>query len=284
MKSKLNNSNQEFYSTYKDPFATSGIADLFINGSQIHNALRKHIESLCPTQDIKVLELASGSGSKRWKTIAANSSRSWEVTLSDFSTNVFDTRKEERALTNLVLRATLIDLLKPLRLEASHKALKNRFDVIIATYGFDSIWAKHDVHIKNTLTIAQKTNPYANEILDYYKDLKGRAFNFPGGMLAKIKEAFSLLLKPQGVFVSADVAFVNKIDSLNTGSLFNKTHFLSGKHALFKAEDYGVAEFILNKCGFKTSTTTLNDFLAMYNEEIPLNLSDHCVITVQKAV
>ncbi len=216
---------------------SSGVADFLATNQSVQLALKSWLETLTPANPIRLLELGSGPRADRWQIIAKEpKTRDYQVTLSDFSHNALPKNLDK--LDQCILRAVKLDLLTdpfPMR----------TFDVILATYVFDSIWFPEDMYINR--------------------------FHFPGGLIAKVRQAFTSCLSPQGVFISID----------RTSTKFVPEYETSGP-AHFKTENYEIAQSDLQKYGFRVQLISLNTFLQTAGKSLPLDLSDHSVLIVQK--
>lgn len=120
-----------------------------------------------------------------------------------------------------------------------------QYDFILATYVFDAIWFPQDMYINR--------------------------INYPGGLISKIQQTFSSCLSDHGFFISID----------HTSTRFVPEYELSGD-AHFKTENYQLAKTDLEKLGFTVNLLSLNDLLTLAGETLPLDLSDHSVLTVSK--
>lgn len=219
---------------------STAAADFLAVNKPVQIALKHWLELLCDTDPIQVLELGSSSRPDRWQTIAKlPTTRSWQITLSDFS---LDALPEAKFLTNTTCfyyAHKKLDLL-------SDSLPTHRYSAVLATYVFDAIWFPQDKYINS--------------------------INYPGGLIAKVKEAFETCLLPTGTFISID----------RTSTKFVPEYELSGP-ARFKTENYEMAKSGLEKHGFVVNLLSLNNFLGAAHQSVPLDLSDHSVLIVTKS-
>jgi len=322
-KSAINNYNSLFYSSVKDAFLEGQLADFFVKIDAISLAFAKKIEKLIPKDQVRVLELGTGSHFSRWEAIRnEETKKKWEVVLTDFTLNSLP--KVIKSTSQFSFKAKKLDVLKPFP--------KNSVDVVLTTYGFDSVWFPEDIHLERkdgkwyegrykfevsgkrkkmilealakgrslglfltdfeNISIRKKLFPtdlsqvkYKKQIEEYYPagDIK---INFPGGLLAKVDEAFEKMIAPGGVFITGDMAVNSKkgvIPKNNyMGEVEMKDYMTSGKVAKFKVEDYGLAKKILEKKGYRVELVTVEEFIAKSGQEIPLRVVDHLVMVVKR--
>ena len=139
----INNLNSLFYSKVDEVFKSSGLADFFTKIEPIQSALATKIEKLIPKKLIRVKELGSGADLTRWKIISKLRLKSkWQVILTDFSDKSIPNEKILSVRENFHIRSEKHDLLNPVPLLKE----KDRYDAILATYVFDSIWFPQDAH------------------------------------------------------------------------------------------------------------------------------------------
>lgn len=310
----LNKINSLFYSSVDKPFENTGLADFFVKIEPIQIALAKKIEELIPKTTIRIKELGSGKNTSRWEIISkSDSKRKWDVILSDFSTNTLPDIIRIKRSKNFRFSTEKFDLLRPFKSLTEEE----KVDVILTTYGFDSIWFAEDVHlekIKNVWYRAKyKISPLENareiadfqeikierklekvnlknfefgeHISEYYSHKNNVIVNFPGGLIKKVSEAFKTQIAPGGVFIIGDMAVNNRQgriikDSPNGDPVYMKDFKTSGKVAKFKVEDYGLAKIILETKGFNVELESVEDFIKNSGYEIPLEVKDHFVMVI----
>lgn len=213
----------------------SAAAANFLATSQVvQSALRHWIEKFVSTNPIRILELGSSSRLDRWQIISRQTTRTYDVVLSDFTLSALP--QDLPSTDQMKLRAIQLDLLKD-------KFPKYPFNLILATYVFDAIWFPQD--------------QYMNHI------------HYPGGLIAKVQEAFSTCLDRTGIFMSID----------RTSTKFVPEYEMSGP-ARFKTENYELAKQALSGHGFRADVLNLNHFLELAGTRLPLDLSDHSVLIV----
>lgn len=213
----------------------SAAAANFLATSQVvQSALRHWIEKFVPSNPIRILELGSSSRLDRWQIIARQTTRTYDVVLSDFTSSALPT--DLPTSDQMKIRTIKLDLL-------TDTFPHYPFNLVLATYVFDAIWFPQD--------------QYMNHV------------HYPGGLIAKVQEAFSSCLDRTGVFISID----------RTSTKFVPEYELSGP-ARFKTENYDLAKQSLTSHGFHVDVLNLNHFLELAGTRLPLDLSDHSVLIV----
>ncbi|MCH7641166.1 hypothetical protein IID22_03145 [Patescibacteria group bacterium] len=312
----LNKINSLFYSSVDEAFENTGLADFFIKIEPIQIAIAKKIEELIPKTTIRIKELGSGKDLTRWEIISKQKSkRKWDVILSDFSANTLPDLKRIKKSENFRFSTEKLDLLRPFK----RLTEKEKVDVILTTYTFDSIWFAEDFHYeklknkwyvtkykvevdeKNTKKLSDfkkirikkrlskikiEDEKYGDVISKYYSHKSKVSINFPGGLIDKIKEAFEKQITKTGIFIIGDMAVDNRQgriseDSPNGDPLFMKDYATSGKVAKFKVEDYGLAKIILESEGFNVELESVEDFIKNSGYEIPLEVKDHFLMVIK---
>ncbi len=169
-KTVINKYNSLFYSSTKGAFADSGLADFFIKIEPVQFALAKKIESLISKPIIRVKELGAGTSLARWKIICdLKSKKDWQVTLTDFSKNSLPNLENFATPKNFRFCSEQYSLLEPFVLLAK----KDMVDIILTTYGFDSVWFEKDAHYekKNNKWFRAKYALVVDEDCSYKKFL-----------------------------------------------------------------------------------------------------------------
>jgi hypothetical protein len=82
---------------------------------------------------------------------------------------------------------------------------------------------------------------------------EGISINVPGGLIKRICQAFERQLKPDGMFISMDVADIEPPDAAPLPAN------VSGLAARFKIEDYALARHILETEGYQVEFVRLSD-------------------------
>ena len=312
----INKFNSYFYSSLDDVYKESGLADFFTKIEPIQTALAKKIEKLINKQEISIIELGTGKDISRWQIISGHAIKKWVVKLTDFTDNSLPMIDEVSQRKNFDFSTKKIDLLKPFITARE----KNKVDVILATYVFDSIWFQKDLHLekkngkwyqakykltgsftkKMSISDFQKIEiekrleevdigkfEYGEIIAKYYSNKKTISLNFPGGLINKVVEAFDKQIAPGGAFINGDMAvndkkgFIQK-DTPSGKDFYMEDYFTSGKAAKFKLEDYGLAREVLETKGFKVELETVEDFVKDSGYQIPLAVKDHWIMVVKK--
>lgn len=312
----INKLNSHFYTNVDNVFSVSGLADFFTKIEPIQIALAKKIENLIKKSRISVLELGTGSDISRWQIISGIIRKKWVVKLTDFSNNVLPDTKMLPPKDNFSFATEKLDLLQPFRALRE----KDKVDVILATYVFDSIWFPRDLHlekiknkwyqaayrIKGTfinkssvdeyirIKIEKKLNKVnlkeiknGKIISDYYQHKENIKINYPGGLIDKVEEAFDRQISRGGIFIIGDMAVNSKSGFIPKESPKDKAFYMedyhtSGKVAKFKVEDYGLAKKILEKERFSVRLETVEDFVKNSGYEIPLKVKDHWIMVISK--
>ncbi|MBU0570264.1 hypothetical protein KKB40_05845, partial [Patescibacteria group bacterium] len=139
----INSINSLFYSNCNEAFGKSGLADFFVKIEPVQFALAKKIEKLIPKTSVKIKELGAGTSLARWRVICdLKSERNWWVILTDFSKNSLPNLKNYKIPKNFQFSAEQYNLLEPYM----PLAKKDKVDIILTTYGFDSVWFAEDAH------------------------------------------------------------------------------------------------------------------------------------------
>lgn len=164
----INNLNSLFYSKVDEVFKSTGLADFFIKIDPIQSALAAKIENLIPKNNIRVKELGSGADLTRWQIISKlKLERKWQVILTDFTGKSIPDVKALDVSENFHIRSEKYDLLNPTPLLKE----KDRYDAILATYVFDSIWFPQDAHYEKLGNDWQKST-YNIEVNESYPKRK----------------------------------------------------------------------------------------------------------------
>lgn len=150
----INNLNSLFYSRVDNVWSDSGLADFFTKIEPIQSALAEKIENLIPKKFIRVKELGSGADLSRWEIISKlKLKRKWNVILTDFSEKSIPSVKTLSESKNFHFSSEKYNLLNQFPLLKK----RDRYDVILATYVFDSIWFSQDNHYEKLGNIWHKT-------------------------------------------------------------------------------------------------------------------------------
>lgn len=322
----LNQINLLYYSKVKNAFEDGGPANFFTHLEPINFAFFRKIEKLIPNGPVHLMELCSGGSPRRWENLREfDSKRTWDITLTDFSTD-FLPDIEKLKTENLRFKTEKVNLL--MHSEILKRVQDDRIlDVILVTYGFDSVWFPEDMHLEKINNVWFKANyliegdssislrmtreqleekdfekieiikklekinlnnlKYGKIIEERYNHLDSVKVNFPGGLITKVQEAFKVLLKDSGIFISGDIAVddktgIIKSDNANYPDIIMDDYITVGKVAKAKIEDYGIAKVILEMEGFKVDLKNVMDFVEEMGEITPINVTDHQVMVVSK--
>jgi len=144
----LNYINNLFYSSCHQAFTFSRLANYLTNDPSVQRALFFYISDLIPKKHIKLKELFCGSRPDRWQIITQLTTKSiWDVTLTDFSPNSLPNLKQLPNNSNFKFTTGLYNIFStPKKLDE-----EKRYDIILTTYGFDSVWLSEDHYYKKVL-------------------------------------------------------------------------------------------------------------------------------------
>jgi|GEM_PF-2178520 len=126
--------------------ASANLATMFVANKPLNVAIGSLIaRNTIDSSPVRIKEISSGSNTGHWQQIVqaiteADNQKQVELTLTDFVT---PTIAPELAMSDLAVKAetySLFDDLPELPSDA-------RFDAILATYGFDSVWQPEDVKL-----------------------------------------------------------------------------------------------------------------------------------------
>ncbi|MEI6221904.1 MAG: hypothetical protein WCP97_03990 [bacterium] len=116
----------------------SHLAGYFANAKDIHHAFAETLRRLPKDRPVRVLELCSGID-ERWKSIASFlPDRQIQVLRTDFVLRDAPTVPSEG--TQCTIRHAQYNILEPLPFVSKNK----RFNAMMVTYGFDSVWGEDD--------------------------------------------------------------------------------------------------------------------------------------------
>ncbi len=284
----FNKQNNKYYSSNTSgAFTENGVADILVSNVPLQKAILSFIEQKTEAQKIKLFEIASGKRLNRWEIIhqelASQTHKAWDVTLSDFTSVALPSQnllaKLDCSFLKIKNAPTPVDISKELP-KPEWLDSESKFNAVLTSYGFDSVWAKEDARyekigkavFKNfelTDLSKQEYGDYIQAFLDATHQEENTAINFAGGMLARINELFENYIEPNGFFISIDIT-----------EPINDHLFSAG--AAFKLENYKVLVPILEDKGYKVELYSLNAFIEMMGQSTPINLEDHSVLFVTK--
>lgn len=107
----------------------------------------------------------------------------------------------------------------------------------------------------------QVHEPMGAYVLQRYDHLEAARVNLPGGLIARVVEAFDNQIQPDGAFIIGDNA-INSAD-LQPESTRNPIGPFSGSGlvAKYKCEDYGLAQEILQSMGYQVELINARDLM-----------------------
>jgi hypothetical protein len=276
----INKFNKLFYSKVENAFVKGVLADFFTKIEPVQYSLANLIVKSVKKNPIRVLEIGCGPDTARWKMINdILNDKHLEVRLTDFSSNVLpDIGKLNNAKHKY--SASKLNLLRGLK----KLPQSSKYDVIIATYVFDSIWFPEDAHYEkksdnwykadyrviindsflkkiqlnikdfNNIKIHKKlvkvditSEKYGNIIKNYYKHIRELQINFPGGLIKKVIEAFENQLQNKGVFVIGDMAVASKSGHTETTTNNEKPFYMEDYETSGKVAKFKIEDYGLAK-------------------------------------
>ncbi len=136
----INTLNGLFYSSYAGDIYTTGLAQLYSHNPEIFAAFADLFHQLYPRQQaLKVKHLSAGSRADFvWQQISLHSTTQFNIEVSD----IVAPSLSKKNVQNCQLSTTAFDL----RQSFPEISTANRFDLIFATYSFDSIWFEQDAY------------------------------------------------------------------------------------------------------------------------------------------
>lgn len=163
----LNDLNRALFALPADTaFGGSGLSPFFVEIPSVQLALVHAIESHLThrgRKPIRVLEIAAGVRN-RWRHLTQTRSR-FDVTLTDFAPHILPLNAEREVGSNITLTTGAYDLNQ--NLQVSH-ADGGRFDVVLGTYAFDSVWLPGDRRYVKTKNGQWHVSSYRINVPDYF--------------------------------------------------------------------------------------------------------------------
>jgi hypothetical protein len=301
----LNNINALYYQLPTAFSAEVGLATMFVKNSWINKAIGKLIDTYTAGKShIKVKEICSGGKPDKWQAIASAATKPLSVELTDFVVPPTpDFSSDDANMVDFSSSAySLFETFPTLPTES-------KVDVMMSTYGFDSVWLDADRRyvkkdgkwyrelqrirvldshpkkaemikalqtgqvsadltiddfgsvmvefVTEEVTIDQV--PYGQHIKSEYEDVNSSKVNFPGGLIARVVEAFDRQLQPDGIFVIGDVGVINRQKGK---SPYTPHSSMSGLVARYKVENYDLAKKVLeSEYGLEVEIQTLDVFV-----------------------
>ncbi len=164
----LNDLNRALFALPADTaFGGSGLSPFFVEIPSVQLALGNAIESHLAHRGrmpIRVLEIAAGVRN-RWRYLSQTRSR-FDVTLTDFAPHILPPTAEREVGSNITLKTGVYDLHDPL--QVSH-ADGGRFDVVLGTYAFDSVWLPGDKRYVKTQNGEWCVASYRISVPDFFE-------------------------------------------------------------------------------------------------------------------
>jgi len=274
--SSFNDHNKRAYS---NPSSFQKIPSFFSANPYINYAIGRFIAQNSSSSYQRILELGSGEIHDKWEYILSPSHNlnSYSLTLSDFyygekraSTNVLNDR-----LRDLVVNLKQINLLDPFKTIPECE----RYNWIVSTYTFDSIFAKQDnLYLKKNnrwfeikcdpsslrrnlkeygireISIIEK--PLGATLNELFAHIDGAMISFPGGLIDKIISSTKTILKPGGCFILGDIIAVD--DDHHDRE---PVEVLKDIPAVFKIDYYPILRRALCPLGFKVEIFDIKEFI-----------------------
>lgn len=308
---KINTFNKLFY-TKAEKGLVDTLPDLFTKLDIFNIALHKHIttninrHSLKNTDEISVLEIASGKKMNRWKTfMQQDKKRKWKVLLTDFEKSLLPNLDFLKITKNFKFETGVHNLFNDFqKLKA-----KDKYDVLLSSYTFDNVWLENDLHLTKEKNIWYKnlygvdipkvggrldkqffknikiktkrkrinlsTLKHGKYIEEFFKNDKKVHVNYPAGLVRTAINSFDNVLKKNGLFITADIATIKHGSSIKGFKSVNET-------IKIKIENYALAKFILKKLGYKVELQDVCEFIKKVGIITPVPIYDHFVLSVMR--
>ncbi|HEX8762435.1 MAG TPA: hypothetical protein VF733_01625 [Candidatus Saccharimonadales bacterium] len=311
----LNAINASYFSSPIAFTEEADLANMYAKNKTINQVFGVLMAGAAQDGWMRVKELCSGANIDHWEDIAEGADmrgvHAMGVTLTDFVMP-----QPVRPPANLMYTAekySLFDSFETLPPDT-------RYDALIATYGFDSVWLPEDIFLTRDqnkwyqtlfrvkvadwhprqaelleamrqgralanasvsdyegIAVEELRQPFdldAHPYAEYLAAVPERRFNFPGGLIRRVVEAFDRQLTEDGIFISADVG--------NFGHDPRRLHYptfaVSGVAAHYHVSDFVVASKILqDKFGLDAQLCSLEeitDYALLSNWRHPDNRRD----------
>jgi len=141
----LNAINSLYYGYCAEAFTKHGdIADIYVRNRMVQYTVLQLILERVAATAIRIKEFCCGGKYVRWQKFAEYlpSNRSMEVTLSDITSDIIPLAEiRSRNLLRMKFNSQSYDLRNPFPTLSEDE----KFDTLLVTYGFDSVWLPHDV-------------------------------------------------------------------------------------------------------------------------------------------
>lgn len=303
----VNAFNAAYYSTETVAFAPeSRLANLYVMNRPLNFAIGRMIAQnasrplMAPT---RIKELSCGSYLQQWRHriagLASEGLQNMHVTFTDFVKLPVDAAPKISGVTCDTEAYSLFD-------DMPYLDESERYDAMMVTYGFDSVWLPEDMHVVrhedkwyrtlynvkvaewhhryydislailkgealpdahpsdfNNIFVERVLqeidpvqHPYGFFLLGHDKD----AFNFPGGLIKRVVNAFESQLKRGGVFVSCDSGDFGQPNPPSCRDVG-----ITGVGARYHMDDYVLAKEILEAAyGLEVTLLTLPELAEGY--------------------
>lgn len=293
----LNDYNIAYFSQANAFSEESDLAALFVSHRETNAALANYITGLFDSETIQIKELSTGSRS-RWKLFEslAPKNKSFEITLTDFSTEILPGGQELASSSKCTFSKEVYNLNEDFK----YIEPRQRYDVMLATYAFDSVWQNGDItYLYEPVTkewyklmyrlsvpeeyITSGNSSQDNDILSNskiynvyieiaYEQVDPTEYQF--GEYLKGREVTGVVSVPAGLINRVDQAFQTQISDQGVFIIGEIAHYdpstmnntykgfsTSGIAAKYKIEDLWIAEQELTKMGYKVSLLNLSQFI-----------------------
>lgn len=141
----LNSINSLYYGYCHDAFTKHGdIANIYVKNRMVQYTLLKLMLERIESKEIRIHEFCCGGKYTRWAHFAKYlpAGRSMDVTLSDITADIIPLEKiQSHHIPGMKFHSLAYDLREPFPTLSADK----RYDVMLVTYGFDSVWLPEDV-------------------------------------------------------------------------------------------------------------------------------------------
>lgn len=311
----INAINASYYGSEVAFMKEAGLATMFVENRPLNLALGALLAGNTGKEDLRVKELCSGGKTGHWSHIAEGAANagttSMQVVLSDFVRPPVDTDALSSSLSVSAEEYSLFEAMQPLPSD-------QRFDAIIATYGFDSIWQPEDISITRVgnnwyqdlyrVKVAD-WNPRREELLEAMRlgqPLPNAApHDYDGIYVEEAHEPVDIETHPFGKYIlehdTRSINFpgglikrvINAFEAqLTEGGIFVNgdvnghgcitTPQVSGVAGWYKMEDYTIAKRILEDVyGLEVELLGLDELAAQY---LPADWQEHATDYDQKLV
>jgi hypothetical protein len=255
----LNDLNQ-IYFALKGSFSSAvGLSVILNNNLAINASIARVIDYHFPLtrKTVKIKELAYGQRENRWNVVGANvGHRNFDVTLTDFH-ELIELPSEVTA-PNIKISHGLYNFLEDFEMVE----LEDKFDLILTTYGFDSIWQEgdiryvkyHDQWYRSSLRLRvldwhRKKDRLIQSLLTGVPYEGMEVMDLEGIFIEEAVEKIDLSLEPFGEYIAAEFSsfqnvkvnfpggLIQTVDDAFKKQLLQDGVFLIGDVAVFEESD-----------------------------------------------